>query len=224
VKSVDVTDIARMVSRCVHDVGQNFGAGMLVRVLRGSQSQDVLNRGLNRCPSYGKLRDTNEAVIRDVINQMSVDDYLLITEGRLPLVKFGNLAVRTVAPDFRYAITSVIRKGDTPDSSVMGAADGGHRQRRARSGAGASTNGGGQNVTLDSADEEMFQALRELRTQIAREIGKPPYIVFSDKTLRDMAQRRPDDEESMLEVNGVGEHKLELYGQRFIEVIASVED
>ncbi len=223
VKSVDVTDIARMVSRCVHDVGQNFGAGMLVRVLRGSQSQDVLKRGLDRCPSYGKLRDTSEAVIRDVINQMSVDDYLLITEGRLPLVKFGNLAVRTVAPDFRYAITSVIRKGDVPASSVLGASDDGHGQRRTRSGAGASTNGGGQNVTLDPADEEMFQTLRELRTKIAREIGKPPYIVFSDKTLRDMAQRRPLDEESMLEVNGVGEHKLELYGQRFIEVIASTK-
>jgi ATP-dependent DNA helicase RecQ len=78
-------------------------------------------------------------------------------------------------------------------------------------------------VTLDPADEEMFQTLRELRTKIAREIGKPPYIVFSDKTLRDMAQRRPLDEESMLEVNGVGEHKLELYGQRFIEVIASTK-
>lgn len=76
---------------------------------------------------------------------------------------------------------------------------------------------------MDPADEAMFQHLRELRTQIAREIGKPPYIVFSDKTLRDMAQRRPSDESSMLDVNGVGEHKLELYGQRFIEAITTME-
>lgn len=221
VKSVDVTDIARMVSRCVHDLGQSFGAGMLVRVLRGSQSQDVLRRGLDRCASFGKLRDTNEAVIRDVINQMSADDYLLITEGRLPLVKFGALAAQTVKPDFSYAITSVVRKGDVPGLAASSAGDG--RSRRSRTTAIPSTGGGRANESLDPADEAMFQHLRELRTQIAREIGKPPYIVFSDKTLRDMAQRRPSDESSMLDVNGVGEHKLELYGQRFIEAITTMK-
>jgi ATP-dependent DNA helicase RecQ len=190
---------------------------MLVRVLRGSQSQDVLKRGLDQCPSYGKLSGTSETAIRDVINQMSADDYLLITEGRLPLVKFGKLAAKTVSPDFHYAITSVVRKGDGVASGVSGGSGAGRRSLA--TGMLASTGGGSQNQDLNEQDEATFQRLRELRTQIAREIGKPPYIVFSDKSLRDMAQRRPTDESSMLEVNGVGQHKLELYGQRFIEVI-----
>ncbi|MCI1635452.1 RecQ family ATP-dependent DNA helicase [Bifidobacterium sp.] len=220
VTSVDVTDIAQMISRCVHDLGQNFGTGMLVRVLRGSQAQDVLKRGLDRCPSYGKLRDINEAVIRDVINQMSADDYLLITEGRLPLVKFGALAAKTVSPDFSYAITSVLRGGAVSDLSTSYSGD--SRSHHSHTSRVASQGDGRANSSLNPADEAMFQALRELRTQIAREIGKPPYIVFSDKTLHDMAHRRPTDEQSMIEVNGVGEHKLELYGQRFIKVITSL--
>jgi ATP-dependent DNA helicase RecQ len=209
-----------MISRCVHDLGQNFGTGMLVRVLRGSQAQDVLKRGLDRCPSYGKLRDINEAVIRDVINQMSADDYLLITEGRLPLVKFGALAAKTVSPDFSYAITSVLRGGAVSDLSTPYSGD--SRSHHSHTSRVASLGDGRANSSLNPADEAMFQALRELRTQIAREIGKPPYIVFSDKTLHDMAHRRPTDEQSMIEVNGVGEHKLELYGQRFIKVITSL--
>ena len=73
---------------------------------------------------------------------------------------------------------------------------------------------------VSPADEELFQKLRDLRTVIAREIGKPPYIVFSDKALRDMCRLRPTDDAAFLAVNGVGQHKLEQYGTRFMKAIA----
>lgn len=68
-------------------------------------------------------------------------------------------------------------------------------------------------------DAELFEHLRALRMQIAREIGKPPYIVFSDRALRDMAERHPHTSKEFLEVNGAGANKLERYGKRFMEVI-----
>ena len=73
----------------------------------------------------------------------------------------------------------------------------------------------------DDDEESLFQKLRELRRTIAQEIGKPPYIVFSDKTLRDMARIKPVTNAQFLAVNGVGQHKLDLYGQRFMQAIAS---
>ena len=73
---------------------------------------------------------------------------------------------------------------------------------------------------LTDADEMLFERLRALRRDIAQEIGKPPYIVFSDKTLRDMCAKRPRTPAEFLEVHGVGENKLNLYGERFLAAIA----
>ena len=71
----------------------------------------------------------------------------------------------------------------------------------------------------DDGDEALFQKLRALRLDIARELGKPPYIVFSDKTLRDMVRVKPITDDQFLAVNGVGESKLKQYGERFMAAI-----
>ena len=71
----------------------------------------------------------------------------------------------------------------------------------------------------DDDEESLFQKLRELRRTIAQEIGKPPYIVFSDKTLRDMVRVKPITDDQFLAVNGVGESKLKQYGERFMAAI-----
>ena len=98
-ETLDVTDIARAISMCVHDVNQGFGSGKIVAVLRGSRAQDVVSRGLDRCPSYGMLRDVPEARVRDVLSQMATDGFLFISEGRLPTVHFGARAGETPTRD-----------------------------------------------------------------------------------------------------------------------------
>ena len=75
-------------------------------------------------------------------------------------------------------------------------------------------------VVLTEEEELLFEALRGLRTEIAREESVPPYIVFSDKTLVLMCRLRPENKAEMLEVSGVGEHKFEKYGARFLQRIA----
>ncbi len=215
-ETIDVTDIARAISRCVHDVNQSFGSGKIVAVLRGSQAQDVVSRGLDRCPSYGVLRDVPEARVRDVLSQMATDGFLFISEGRLPIVRFGPRAAETVTPEFRYAIKRVERREGA--ASGRGAAP---RHVGGTYGTGGSPAVAAQDAAeLTDADEMLFERLRALRRDIAQEIGKPPYIVFSDKTLRDMCARRPRTPAEFLEVHGVGENKLNLYGERFLAAIA----
>lgn len=200
-ETIDVTDIARAISRCVHDVNQHVGSGKIVKVLRGSKAQDLSYLNPESLPSFGMLDEVPEARIRDVLSQMATDGFLTIAEGRLPIVGFGPRAAETVAPEFHYDIKK-IKRADA----------------RARRTPDVSTPAVGSYVP-DDGDEALFQKLRVLRLDIARELGKPPYIVFSDKTLRDMVRVKPITDDQFLAVNGVGESKLKQYGERFMAAI-----
>lgn len=200
-ETIDVTDIARAISRCVHDVNQHVGSGKIVKVLRGSKAQDLSYLNPESLPSFGMLDEVPEARIRDVLSQMATDGFLTIAEGRLPIVGFGPRAAETVAPEFHYDIKK-IKRADA----------------RARRTPDVSTPAVGSYVP-DDGDEVLFQKLRALRLDIARELGKPPYIVFSDKTLRDMVRVKPIADDQFLAVNGVGESKLKQYGERFMAAI-----
>ena len=200
-ETIDVTDIARAVSRCVHDVNQHVGSGKIVKVLRGSKAQNLSYLNPESLPSFGMLDEVPEARIRDVLSQMATDGFLTIAEGRLPIVGFGPRAAETVAPEFHYDIKK-IKRADA----------------RARRTPDVSTPAVGSYVP-DDGDEALFQKLRALRLDIARELGKPPYIVFSDKTLRDMVRVKPITDDQFLAVNGVGGSKLKQYGERFMAAI-----
>lgn len=218
--TIDVTDIARAVSRCVHDLHQGFGSGKVVAVLRGSHAQDLLERHLDRCPSYGALEQVSQASIRDVLNQMATDGFLAISEGRLPIVGFGPRAVETTQRDFHYEMKRVERRAQRRAATGFG---GGSASTGTAFGGITGDDSIDGGVTGDDAaddvDEELFERLRAVRRQIAQEIGKPPYIVFSDRALRDMTRIRPVTNAQFLAVNGVGERKLEQYGQRFMDAI-----
>ena len=213
-ETIDVTRVAQAISRCVHDVGQRVGSGKIVKILRGSRAQDLAWLNPERMPTFGMLKDVNEARVRDVLSQMATDGYLSIAEGRMPIVMFGARAAETAAPDFHYEIKWVERKSAAAGSGRSGGV--------ADTADSANVPGDALGSYIPDDDEEsLFQKLRELRRTIAQEIGKPPYIVFSDKTLRDMARIKPVTNAQFLAVNGVGQHKLDLYGQRFMQTIAS---
>ena len=213
-ETIDVTRVAQAISRCVHDVGQRVGSGKIVKILRGSRAQDLAWLNPERMPTFGMLKDVNEARVRDVLSQMATDGYLSIAEGRMPIVMFGARAAETAAPDFHYEIKRVERKSEAAGSGRSGGV--------ADTADSANVPGDALGSYIPDDDEEsLFQKLRELRRTIAQEIGKPPYIVFSDKTLRDMARIKPVTNAQFLAVNGVGQHKLDLYGQRFMQAIAS---
>ena len=163
-ETIDVTRVAQAISRCVHDVGQRVGSGKIVKILRGSRAQDLAWLNPERMPTFGMLKDVNEARVRDVLSQMATDGYLSIAEGRMPIVMFGARAAETAAPDFHYDIKRVERKSAAAGSGRSGGV--------ADTADSANVPGDALGSYIPDDDEEsLFQKLRELRRAIAQEIG-----------------------------------------------------
>ncbi len=203
VDAVDVTQEARAVMRCVQELRGRYGKGVVVDVLRGADNDNIRRFDLDKCATYSTL-DAPTSLLKEVIELLACGDYLLITEGRFPLVGFGPRFREVASPDFSLRMRAhvVARPDRTPKFAGMGS-------KGKPKGA----------VGLDEMDAELFERLRELRKNLAAEAGVPPYVVFSDATLRSLAQRRPKNETQMLEVSGVGQKKLERYGKEFLAEI-----
>ena len=205
--AVDVTDTARAVMRCVQELRGRFGKGLVVDVLRGSKSAKVLDLHLDEAASYDTV-DASAAQVKEVIELLAAGGYLAITEGTYPTVGLGPRAREAAQDGFSLAMKKVVRKAD---------------RMRAAGGAGRVFGGSGTVSAIDEADPELFERLRALRKLLADEAGVPPYIVFSDATLRDMSAKRPATEDEFLDVSGVGATKLARYGEAFLAEIAACE-
>lgn len=196
-EEVDVTEEARAVMRCVKEMRGRFGKGMVADVLCGSDSAKVRKFGLEACESYGAL-DATSVHVKEVIELLASGGYLAIGEGRYPLVGFGPRFREVADPAFRLRMKKVVR-------------------RRKEAGPVAQAFEGG----LGEVDSELFDRLRSVRKRLADEQGVPPYIIFSNATLKDMCVRRPQNLDDFLEVKGVGKLKQQLYAQAFLDEIAS---
>lgn len=196
-KLLDVTVHAQKFLSAIARTGQRFGVGHVVNVLRGSKEQRVIDYGHDQLSVYGIGSDQPEGHWRQLAEQLIHD---------------GTLA--TSADQFRTlqltAESKEILKGERaitmPVSPI--ASQSGSRRRSAI-----------QDDDLGPTDSELFEKLRTLRKQLADEQGVPPYVVFGDKSLRQMAATLPTDEEVFLAVSGVGQTKLDKYGSTFMTVI-----
>lgn len=198
-EALDVTELARSVLRCVHELRGRFGKGMIADVLRGAKPEKLLEFGLDQTRNYG-VTDASKEQIKEVIELLASQGYLGITEGRFPLVGLGPRFREAGSDSFRMSIKRVVRK-------------------RAKA-SGASARTFGSSGTGADYDAVLFERLRALRKSIADEAGQPPYIVFSDAALRDMCAKLPRTPDEFLEVSGVGQTKLSRYGDRFLSEIA----
>ena len=225
-EAVDVTAEARAVMRCVHELRGRFGKGMVVDVLRGSKSARLLELHLDEARCYGSL-DASAAVLKEVIELLVAGGYLAITEGSYPVVGLGPRAREAAEEGFRLSMKRVARRRHGGEGRALAATG-------AASGTGAGEAGGDVRAASASRDAmggrlagpaaaELFERLRALRKRLADEAAVPPYIVFSDATLRDMCAKLPATEEELLEVNGVGATKLARYGAAFLAEIARID-
>lgn len=201
----DVTDISRQIVNCVYEVRQRFGINIVIGILRGSKASRILENHFDELKTYGSLVQYAESTLRQVIDTLIWENILLQTDDNYPVLKLGSDYGRLKEGDTRIYMKSEVRhskesKTGTKESSGKGAAK--HKNE------------------LSDREYRLFEKLRALRTEIAKEEHVPPYIVFSDKTLIDMCTRMPKTREEMLDVNGVGANKLDKYGERFMEVIA----
>lgn len=206
-EAIEVTKQARAVMRCVQEMRGRYGKTTVAEVLSGSRSRKVIDFGLQGMRSYGVLENESMPRIKEIVEILASEGYLDISEGSYPLVGFGLRYREAAADDFK-----LLMKRPAPKVVRLPGA-------RDAVGGGAGVKKPKGAVGLNAADADLFERLRALRKRIASEEVIPPYVVFSDATLRAMCLARPRTPEQLLEVSGVGATKLERYGAQFLAEI-----
>jgi ATP-dependent DNA helicase RecQ len=187
---------AQKILSCVLRLRESFGAEYTCLVLTGSKDQRILGYAHDRLSTYGLLSAQPKRVVRDWLEQ-------LVAQGHL--IKAGEFNTLQVSESG----WSVIRGEITP-RLLAPAPAAGKAARRSKAEA----------ASWEGVDEELYETLRGLRSELASERGVPAYVIFGDASLRDMARLRPDSPDAFLVVHGVGAKKLEQYGERFLALIA----
>ena len=190
---VDTTELARKVLSAVYRTGQSFGFGHIEKVLTGQTDERVQQRGHDRLSVFGIVSGDEAALLRPLVRALQARGSLVPTEH-------GGLAL---GHDAR-----AILKGDAAVLIALAP-----RQERARKGRRGKADG------VNPVDDPLFDALRALRRELAQEAGVPPYVIFHDSTLREMAAARPASLAALGEIGGVGTRKLDAYGDAFLTVI-----
>ncbi len=202
-KAIDVTAEAKAVMRCVQELRGQYGKGIVVDVLRGTGKGRLEQFGLDQAKTFNTV-SLSQAQVKEVIELLAAGEYLSITEGKFPKVGFGPRFREVASPDFSLRMKQVAHEG----------------ARRLSKG-GSFGSSGTPSASNAAYDKDLFERLRALRKKIAQEGGLAPYMVFGDAVLRDMCARLPANESEFLDVSGVGEKKLESYGEAFLAEIAA---
>ncbi len=194
------TEAARKALSCVYRVSERFGMMHIIEVLRGSKSQRIMDLGHNRLSTYGIGANIPATEWENIIRQLIHLGYLVQDFSR-----FGALRLSPTARP--------VLKGET--EVILG------RPRNALETVekGRKKAGGKKDY-----DQSLFDTLRSLRKQLADAAGVPPFVVFSDATLAEMARNRPADSVQFRQLTGVGEHKLHHYGKAFLGAIAGYNE
>ena len=199
----DITLEAQKILSCVRrvELRDRFGIGetMLVRTLTGSREKRVLQNGFDRLPTYGIMRGTKRTLLRDYIRALLRQGYLMMPPGDYEIIQTTKLADRVLFDGERVLWRRPAEKAEPGKPQTVIPA--GKREEAA------------------PVDAGLFEQLRALRTDLARQARVPAYVIFHDATLRDMAARQPTTAEELLEVSGVGERKAEKYGRAVLSVI-----
>ena len=200
-KTYDGTDDARKALSCVYRVGQRYGMGHVIEVLRGAQSQRIRELGHDKLTTYGIGKDQSHeywlSVLRQLIHKgllvQNITRHLVLqlTEAARPVLR-GDQPLELAVPRTELLSAKKLRRRELELAQ-------------------------GEDATL-------FRELRKLRKQLAEEEGIPPYVVFNDATLLELAQFKPLTEADLLTINGVGYRKLERFGEAFLECIREHAD
>ena len=189
----DVTREAGRIVACVLALGGKYGKALTAKVLAGGRDERIRERELDKLSVFGSLKSEGEENIRAMIDELIMDEVLEVTEGKYPLLKAG--------PRAREALL-----GDEPIRMTLA-----HR-----SAAPAPRKRVGMKPTVDKT---LLRRLNALRRSLAEEQHVPPFIIFTNATLRDMAVKMPSTRSEMMRVDGVGVGKMDRYGDMFLRVI-----
>ncbi|MBV9496252.1 MAG: DNA helicase RecQ [Acidobacteria bacterium] len=193
--------VAQKIVSCVYRVGQAFGVGHVISVLRGEETEKVRDRGHDRLSTYGLLKGHGRNEVRDWIYQLVAQGFLAQTDDQYPVLRLTNEARGVMRGEaairLRQPIVTKKGAGKAPKKQF--------------------------GESWEGVDRSLFDVLRTWRREEAQERGVPPYVIFSDRTLREIARVRPTTLVAMREVYGVGDAKLEEFGRKVLSLLAGVD-
>jgi ATP-dependent DNA helicase RecQ len=196
----DAVTLARQILSCVARVGQRFGAVHVASVLRGQASEQVLARQHNKLSTFGLVPQASVAEIRGYIQQLTARGLLRVTDDAY--------AVLGLTPDGMRLLKDA---NSCPGLSLA-------RQRPPRKDLPRTTSRA-EAESWNDVDRDLFERLRAVRLSLARDRGVPPYVIFHDATLREMARVRPGSLDALRSVKGIGARKADDLGETFLAAI-----
>ncbi len=195
--------VSQKILSCVYRVEERFGADYVANVLLGSKEQRLIENGHDQLSTYGLLGKETKKTVRDWIEQL-IGQGCLVREGEYSTLKLRPLAKKVFKAEFTPILLEPSRSGKAGKSAT--AASGKTARLKLEQ--------------LDEQENRLFEQLRLLRREIASEKNVPPFVVFGDVTLIDLAKKKPSTDAEFLEIHGVGRHKSQQYGRRFMIQIA----
>ena len=205
-ETVEVTQQVKIIIGCVRECRQRYGTNVIIETVHGADTAKIRGYRMNENSFYGELSEVPVYRLRQMMNYLVLNEYLAVTNDEYAIVKLTDKS-GLILNEEEPVIMKMAKEQTRPVKEAAG--------RKGRRESGKKT----MDVELSGSDELLFERLRGLRTEIAKEEKVPPYVVFSDKTLTHMCLSRPKTKEQMLAVSGVGEYKYEKYGERFLDCI-----
>lgn len=205
-EDIDVTEEACHIIRMVLTTHERYGINAVLDGVHGSDTAKVRQFRLDQNPEYGSLKDRTLVRLRQILNDLLVKGYLFLTTSDYPVLKMTKsgrelLAYWEQQPDTGQAFQIILK---LPKEQERIASKGQEKKKKA---------------AVDAKYPELFEQLRKYRYELAQKEHVPPYIIFSDKTLKEMSTFLPTTREAMLEINGIGQVKYDKYGEVFMEIV-----
>ena len=197
VEQVDITVPAQKILACVYRMGPRYGLTKVAEVLKGSQKADIKGTYLADLPTYGLMKDIPEAQIKRYISALVVEGYLKMVGQDYPILNLTSKAKPVLKGQEQVSIKHTLAMSIAKMSQV-----------KARG-----------NESQDAYDQVLFERLRQVRYDLAQKHQVPPFIIFSDATLRALCRHFPTTETAFLTISGVGQKKLSQYGYDFMQAI-----
>lgn len=199
--SWDATEAVQKALSCVYRTGQRFGAIHVIEVLRGSQNERVISLAHDKLSTWGIGKELSNEEWRAILRQLVARGYLDVDPEGFGTLRLTDQCRAILRGEERLTLR---REKQAVGSTAFSSARRKHQD-------------------IEPADRQLWEALRSCRKRLADEHGVPPYVIFNDATLRDMMEQRPTTASAMLSVSGVGDVKLERFGEEFLEVIREFE-
>lgn len=207
-ENTEVTEMAKVLIGCVKESRQRYGVNVILDAVHGANTAKIRSYHMNENPYYGELSKVPTQKLRQIMNYLLIHNHLTLTNDEYAIVKLTDESKKILSGEM--PVIMKMAKEQAHPAKVSKAKERGRKNRRG-------FNFDLPGMEFSEADESLFETLRVLRMEIAKEEKVPPYVVFSDKTLTHMCMVKPQNREEMLTVTGVGEYKYEKYGERFIK-------